>query len=265
MIIRIPASQLNGSEWVDIEVFAKEVHNGSSPGTVGVNGNRLGFSLTAIGLDANPWEWQDVDYDGVLNEMDDCNSTIFAAPVDEGGCAIQNTAPQLFIETLKENYTENISINWSIYDGEMDGVSVVFRLNNSNYSVDLEDCARFIDDNNSNQCLVRIPNDLILYQFNRHDWNLEIIWIDNNSSAWTNYTISFYKSQNFSLWWDNPFLENNSIPLENNTITKSGQNRALLWGVLGVITGVLFTISIAFRALEKRVFENIPDPFLEQE
>ena len=265
VIIRIPASQLNGSEWVDIEVFAKEVHDGSAPGTVGVNGNRLGFSLTAIGLDVNPWEWQDVDYDGVLNEMDNCNSTIFAAPVDEEGCAIQNTAPQLFIETLKDNYTENISINWSIYDGEVDGVSVVFRLNNSNYSVDLEDCARFIIENNSNQCLVRIPDDLILYQFNRHDWNLEIIWIDNNSSAWTNYTISFYQSQNFSLWWDNPFLENNSIPLENNTITKSGQNRALLWGVLGVITGVLFTISIAFRALEKRVFENVGDPFLEQE
>ncbi|HIF45764.1 MAG TPA: hypothetical protein EYQ73_03080 [Candidatus Poseidoniales archaeon] len=265
VMIRIPASQLNDSEWVEIEVFAKRIHNGSVPGTVGVNGNRLGFSLSATGLDSNPWVWQDEDSDGVSNEIDECDNTYFGAPVNDSGCVIHNTAPILFVGDLKENYSDYFSINWSIFDFENDSVVVMIGLNNSNYSIVLDNCTIYVIENNSNQCVVKIPDDLILYQFNRHDWRVEFLWVDNNESAWTNYTLSNYQSDNFTLWWDNPALENKSIPPQNNTITKSSDNRALFWGIFGIVAGVLFMTSITFRALERKVFQDVPDPFLEQE
>jgi uncharacterized protein YneF (UPF0154 family) len=43
------------------------------------------------------------------------------------------------------------------------------------------------------------------------------------------------------------------------------QNRALIWGIVGVIFGVVVGASIMFRGFEKRVLDNVPPPFREEE
>ena len=46
---------------------------------------------------------------------------------------------------------------------------------------------------------------------------------------------------------------------------KTEQNRVLLWGVFGVIVGVIVASGVMFRRFEKRVFSEVPSPFREEE
>ena len=46
---------------------------------------------------------------------------------------------------------------------------------------------------------------------------------------------------------------------------KTEQNRVLLWGVFGVIVGVIVASGVMFRGFEKRVFSEVPSPFREEE
>ena len=43
------------------------------------------------------------------------------------------------------------------------------------------------------------------------------------------------------------------------------QNRALLWGIVGVIFGVVVAAGVMFRGFEKMVLDNVPPPFKEEE
>ena len=57
---------------------------------------------------------------------------------------VENTAPRIEVidgPSGGENYTENFSLTIQIIDDEGDGYVVAIRLNNTNYSIDLSDCA----------------------------------------------------------------------------------------------------------------------------
>ena len=45
----------------------------------------------------------------------------------------------------------------------------------------------------------------------------------------------------------------------------SEQNRALLWGIIGVIFGAVVAAGVMFRGFEKMVLDNVPPPFKEEE
>jgi len=271
VMIRIPASELENIDWLEIEVFANNITNGTNQGGVGVNGNRLGFALAATGINENPWEWQDEDNDNVINEIDQCPNTFIGAPVDEEGCAIMNTGPAIVIlekPNNNDNYSDNVSIKWAIEDQEGDDVVVVVRLVSTNLTIDLSDCGKVFTKFLISECVIGIPDDIILYQFNRNDWVFEIVAADSNSSAWTNPMINLISTDNFTIWWNNPLLieENNT----NNTVSNrdndsSSNNQALLLGIVGVVAGVLFAASVLFRRYEKRYFNSVPKPFVEEE
>ena len=110
VMIRIPASQVENVDWVKIEVIANDIFDGENVGFLGIEGTKLGFGLIATGI-------QDL---------------------------VQNTAPSIIVldgPSGGENYSENLSIKIQIVDDEGDGYVVVIRLNNTNYSIDLSDCA----------------------------------------------------------------------------------------------------------------------------
>ena len=234
VMVRLSASQLEDVEWLRVEVVANDVHEGINSGMLGINGTKVGFGLVATGVEE-------------------------FAP---------NTAPVISVTegpSGGENYSENISISLSVTDFEGDGYAVVLRLNNSNFSIDLTDCALVSMTISNISCTINIPQDLVPRPINRHDWRLEVLAVDDNNSLWTTPMISSYSSNNFSIWWTSPLLDDLN---EEPVITKEGeteQNRVLLWGVFGVVVGVIVAAGVMFRGFERRVFSEVPSPFREEE
>ena len=234
VMIRLPSSQLEGVEWISVEVVANNIHNGSNEGMLGVEGTKLGFGLVATGVK---------------------NLT-------------QNTAPVISViagPAGGENYTENFSISMNISDAEGDGFIVAIRLNNSNYSVELSDCAIMLNISANVSCKVDIAKDLIPRPINRDDWRFEILVVDDNSSIWTASKISNYSTNNFSIWWVSPHLEEDD---ENPAVDQGGeteQNRALIWGIVGVVVGAVVAAGVMFRRFEESVLDEVPPPFREEE
>ena len=166
VMIRIPADALDGVEWIELDVYAKKIASGVSPGTVGVEGDRLGFALAATGIDQFPWEWDDEDGDGVINELDGCPDTFFGAMVWSNGCAIMNTAPAIVLMQApdeNENASKEISVMWAIEDQEGDDVEVVVRLVSDNLTINITKCGKQFTRVNISSCTVEIPDDLILF------------------------------------------------------------------------------------------------------
>ena len=234
VMIRLPASQLEGVEWVSVEVVANDIYDGINVGYLGLEGTKIGFGLVATGLQ---------------------NLT-------------QNTAPVITVVEGPEggeNYTENFSIKVNIFDRENDSYVLAIRLNNSNFTVDLSDCAAVLNRSSDVHCEIDISRDLVPRPVNREDWRFEIIVVDDNLSTWTQPEMSIFLSNNFSIFWVSPmidFEEDAPIIEEDGDVE---QNRALILGVTGVIFGVVVAASIMFRGFEKRVLDNVPPPFREEE
>ena len=100
---------------------------------------------------------------------------------------------------------------------------------------------------------------------NREDWRFEVVVVDDNSSIWTGPEISTFTSNNFSIWWVSPFLEEPVDSTPSVKDSKSHENRALFWGILGVIFGAIVAAGVMFRGFEKRVLGDVPPPFREEE
>ena len=234
VMIRLPASQLEGVEWVSIEVVAKDLYEGLNVGYLGIEGTKIGFGVVATGLQ---------------------NLT-------------QNTAPKITVIDSPlggENYSENFSLLLNISDKENDGYVVAIRLNNSNYSVELSDCAVMLEYSSNVSCEVDIVRDLIPRPVNREDWKFEVIVVDDNSSIWTGSEMSVYLSNNFSIFWTSPLIDN---PEDSPSVDQDEgveQNRALLWGIIGVVLGVIVAAGVMFRGFERRVLDGVPPPFREEE
>ena len=234
VMIRLPASQLEGVEWVSIEVVAKDLYEGLNVGYLGVEGTKIGFGVIATGLQ---------------------NLT-------------QNTAPKITVIDSPmggENYSENFSLLLNISDEESDGYVVAIRLNNSNYSVELSDCAVMLEYSSNVSCEIDIVRDLIPRPVNREDWKFEVIVVDDNSSIWTGSKMSVYLSNNFSIFWTSPLIDN---PEDSPSVDQDEgveQNRALLWGIIGVVLGVIVAAGVMFRGFERRVLDGVPPPFREEE
>ena len=234
VMIRLPASQLDGVEWVSVEVVANDIYDGINVGYLGLEGTKIGFGLVATGLQ---------------------NLT-------------QNTAPVITVVEGPEggeNYTGNFSIKVNVFDRENDSYMLAIRLNNSNFTVDLSDCATVLNHSADVHCEIDISRDLVPRPVNREDWRFEIIVVDDNLSTWTQPEMSIFLSNNFSIFWVSPMIDfEEDVPIieEDRGVE---QNRALIWGVIGVIFGAVVAASIMFRGFEKRVLDNVPPPFREEE
>ena len=234
VMIRLPASQLEGVEWVSVEVVANDIYDGINVGYLGLEGTKIGFGLVATGLQ---------------------NLT-------------QNTAPVITVVEGPEggeNYTGNFSIKVNVFDRENDSYMLAIRLNNSNFTVDLSDCAAVLNHSADVHCEIDISRDLVPRPVNREDWRFEIIVVDDNLSTWTQPEMSIFLSNNFSIFWVSPMIDfEEDVPIieEDRGVE---QNRALIWGVIGVIFGAVVAASIMFRGFEKRVLDNVPPPFREEE
>ena len=234
VMVRLSSSQLENVDWLKIEVVADRVHQGSNYGMLGINGTKVGFGLVATGV----------------KEF------------------LPNNAPLISLiegPLGGENYSEKISLTLSVTDEDGDGYAVAIRLNNSNYSIDLPDCAVVLSVVENFTCDVKIPEDLFLLPINRNDWNFYVVVVDDNSSYWTKPMISTFSSNNFSIWWNSPFFDDLDERPPKIKEVNTEQNRAFFWGVVGVVLGVIVAAGIMFRGFENRVFSEVTSPFREEE
>ena len=70
--VKIPVTELGNIEWIDLEVTANYVAPGNSQGTVGVDGDSVGFAIAAKGVIRDSINWEDSDGDGLPNAVDMC-------------------------------------------------------------------------------------------------------------------------------------------------------------------------------------------------
>ena len=85
--INLPSALLNGSSYIDVDVVARYVQPGSQSGTVGLDGDAVGFALVIKGVDRDSIDHRDDDGDGVANVADACPTENSSAEDEDGdGC-----------------------------------------------------------------------------------------------------------------------------------------------------------------------------------
>lgn len=83
----LPWARLNGSSYIDVDVVARYVQPGGESGTVGLDGDAVGFALVVKGVERDSTEHRDDDGDGVANADDACPNENSSAEDDDGdGC-----------------------------------------------------------------------------------------------------------------------------------------------------------------------------------
>lgn len=185
--IHIPSEEIDDIEWVDIEVHARYIAPGNIPSSVGIDGNKVGFSLAVKGVDRDSTSWEDSDGDGLANIVDNCpNENAGQFDSDEDGCKDDfdedgiDDEYDLCPEQNALGYDTNIDgcIDDSDNDGVLDDIDTCFTQQiDSIYPVDEFGC-RPIDD----------PPEITqvkLYGVENGVWDnvIELVWtvFDNDS------------------------------------------------------------------------------------
>lgn len=234
VMIRVAAEMLEDVEWIEVEVLANSISGTGQNGTLGIDGTMLGFGIAATGVSD----------------------------------LIQNTGPTIVMNdgpSGGENYSTNFTINLTIGDLELDGVLVETNLVNSNFSISFDGCTFALVNQSDILCTIDVSRDLVPLPINREDWYFEIIAVDDNSSFWTESKNSSFESEIFTIWWEPPLLEEPDVspPMEESDSVRD--NRTFIWGVLGIVTGVVVATSVMFRRRESVISEWVLPPFREEE
>ena len=153
----------------------------------------------------------------------------------------------------------------SVNDMELDGIFVEINLVNSNFSIPLDECSFELVNLSEVLCTIDVSRDLVPMPINREDWYFEIIAVDDNSSFWTESRNSSFETEIFAIWWDAPLLEEAVVspPMEESDSVRD--NRSLIWGVLGIVAGVVVATSVMFRTRKNTISELVLPPFREEE
>ena len=117
LAVSLSQADLDGVEWVDVEVRARYVSPGNQNNSVGIDGNRVGFALAVQGVLRDSNSWEDGDGDGVANGIDDCpnqNATEWDLNVD--GCIDDSDG-----DSILDNVDDCPSENSTAYDSDSNG------------------------------------------------------------------------------------------------------------------------------------------------
>jgi hypothetical protein len=127
LAVSLSGEDLEGVEWVEVEVRARYVSPGNQNNSVGIDGNRVGFALAVQGVLRDSNSWEDGDGDGVANGIDACpnqNATEWDLNVD--GC-IDDSDGDFILDNIDDCPSENSTAydsdsNGCIDDSDSDGI-----------------------------------------------------------------------------------------------------------------------------------------------
>ena len=236
--IYLDESTLSGIDYVDVVVSGRYVTPGNNPGTLGVEGDRIGFGLAVKGVELDPlnhsdadgddvpyeqdscpftnaigWDIDqdgcidDVDEDGVEDNQDDCLSTHPDVPVTSSGCAQQNQAPRIFVDEviLQAHDNETISLLFSVLDSDNVSVEALLDRQGPNPGT-VSICERLVINDSWQSCSVKVNQDFFPLSPGGN-WTVVVIAQDMNSSWWTSPELTEYESETFEIFVPLPAAE----------------------------------------------------------
>ena len=295
-LIRVPWAYLQNNTMIEISIVADWIGGGNSPGTVGIDGDMVGFALVVKGIDDDPWQWRDLDHDGVLNiddlcvdinaigfdnnsdgciddsdgdgfldDVDSCRYSEPWHPIDEDGCPKNNTPLEIIVDGVDSNTNKSdfLNISWSVIDNENDDVELELFLFNPSYSVPILVCNSSFIGNNSGECSIDLTKDLAIYQYSRSDWQIEIVVTDFNSSNWTSPKWIIWQSDGFSLYIIPEKIDH--LPAIETASSEKGGSVLMIVGVLGLIIGIGLATSVAFLRKKNKGDNVVKDPFIDRD
>tara|TARA_S200000501_G_scaffold107245_1_gene100655 strand:- start:4752 stop:7889 length:3138 start_codon:yes stop_codon:yes gene_type:complete len=212
----------------------------------------------STGFDANQDGCiDDSDGDGVGDDLDVCptidSNPLF--PVDSNGCRPVDRPPQInavSISGIEDGvWGDDLVISWSVSDDDNDfyktGAKLLLHQNSSQSSYfSINDCNfNFANqtDPSGFSCNWTIPNDLPLFDISGKEMHVQI-YVQSLNQSPEAYISTLYldDNRNFSSEWTNPILEVENKKAVKNEPWNVGQNRAIVWGVIGIIgMGILLS------------------------
>ena len=276
--IHLDASTLQGIDYVDVYVTGRYITPGNEPGTVGIEGDRVGFGLAIRGVELDPlnhsdadgdgvpyqqdlcpftnafgWDVNedgcidDTDMDGVNDDLDACPATPDLVPVNADGCAVQNIAPRIFMDEslLFSHDNETITVLFSILD--VDDVSTTVVLERAGDVVGTVDvCSMVVSNDSWVACSVNASQDFFPLP-SEGNWTVLIVANDLNGSSWTESATATYRSEKFS-------IISPDLPTEQ-------QSRSVAWFATATLSLIGIAFALAF-ALQYWHYSNKKDEIL---
>ncbi len=213
----------------------------------------------------------DSDADGVYDNIDVCLTSVVSIfwPVDSLGCRPVDSLPIIDFTLSPEDggeWYDVLLVEWSVVDEDADlfdtGASIhVLNATSTGGSYSIASCLKQNVGNGTYSCSWIIPNDLPVWDISDQELQIEIHAQSRNSSPEGKRDVVLLRDDAvFSSNWKNPLLEvDDALPSANEGVVS--QNRAFLWGVLGILAGFVLMYQLSWNIREKKDQENVRPAF----
>lgn len=213
----------------------------------------------------------DSDGDGITDNLDLCFTSVVSVfwPVDSLGCRPVDTLPVIdFILSPEDGgeWYDVLVVEWSAVDADADffdtGAALhVLNASSSGGSYSIASCLKQNVGNGTFSCSWSIPKDLPVWDISGESLQIEIhAQSRNNSPEGKNDMVLLRDDAVFSSNWKNPLLDLDDA-LPDNSEGVASQNRAFLWGVLGILAGFGLMYQFSWNIREKKDDEKVRPAF----
>ena len=215
----------------------------------------------------------DTDGDGIYDTVDACytNAVSVFWPVDELGCRPVDLLPVIDFVLSPEDggeWYDALLIQWSVEDGDGDAFDTgaeihVLNTSSSGGSYPVASCFEQNVLNGTFSCTWYIPRDLPVWDIRGESLQIEIhAQSRNNSPEGKRDLVLLRDDAVFTSDWKNPLLDNNDL-ISSPEEGVASQNRALAWGVIGVVCGFVFMYQLSWKIRRENTDKKVPPAFEE--
>jgi len=208
----------------------------------------------------------------VLDPQDLCITAVVSVfwPVDSDGCRPTDALPVVDF-TLSPNdggvWFDELVVEWMVHDADGDLFNTgaaIHVLNNSSVggSYSITSCTKTNVGNGNFSCSWEIPKDLPVWDIRGLDLQIELFVQSRNSSPEAKLdTLILRDDAVFSSQWNNPLLDSNDDAQDAQNEGAASQNRALLWGVLGLLGGFVLMYQLGWNVRRGETQETVRPAF----
>lgn len=291
--IILNSESLQGNEWIELSVMARNVAVNGNESGLGLAGDQVGFGLAVKGIVKDPPIWKDSDDDGVSDEEDLCpdqnpvndlnldgciddldgdgvlddydlcidDSVNGINPdwgVDFYGCAITNNPPVIeFVTGPYQNQSIKDDFLFSYRFSDIDGDDVVAQAKIiTSGNIVIYSCQEKNGANILHSCIVKPESFSPFFISENESLSIEIIAWDVNESYSKTSSITYPNQFNLEVKEEVVVLEPSR---ERDETLNLG--RLFLLGLLFLIAPTLLVNALKKRQLSPTNTIKIPDPF----
>ena len=214
----------------------------------------------------------DTDGDGVLDPQDLCITAVVSVfwPVDSDGCRPTDALPIVDFTLSPDDggvWFDELVVGWMVHDSDGDLFNTgaaIHVLNNSSIggSYSIASCTKTNVGNGNFSCSWEIPRDLPVWDIRGLDLQIELFVQSQNYSPEAKLdTLILRDDAVFSSQWNNPLLDSKDDVLDTQKEGVASQNRALLWGVLGLLGGFVLMYQLGWNVRRGETQETVRPAF----